>query len=74
MQPGQFSRTALGAAGHRAAHQVLESGRVFADPLALPILGEDADSAVLSLGNEVVHYGETFRKILGLICFRPRGF
>ena len=46
MQPGQFSRTALGAAGHRAAHQVLEGGRIFADPFALRILGEDAESAV----------------------------
>jgi methyltransferase (TIGR00027 family) len=46
MQPGQFSRTALGAAGHRAAHQVLEGGRIFADPLAMRILGEDAESAV----------------------------
>ena len=43
MLSGQFSRTALGAAGHRAAHQVLEGGRIFADPLALPILGEDAE-------------------------------
>jgi methyltransferase (TIGR00027 family) len=46
MQEGQFSRTALGAAGHRAAHQLLESGRIFADPLALRILGPDADAAI----------------------------
>ncbi|MFZ1962888.1 MAG: SAM-dependent methyltransferase [Roseiarcus sp.] len=46
MQEGQFSRTALGAAGRRAAHQVLEGGRLFADPLALRILGPDADAAV----------------------------
>jgi len=46
MQSGQFSRTALGAAGHRAAHQVLEGGRIFADPLALRILGDDAEPAV----------------------------
>ncbi len=46
MQEGQFSRTALGAAGRRAAHQVLDGGRVFADPLALRILGEDAKRAV----------------------------
>ncbi len=46
MQEGQFSRTALGAAGHRAAHQVLEGGRVFADPLALRVLGEDAQGAI----------------------------
>jgi methyltransferase (TIGR00027 family) len=46
MQPGQPSRTALGAAGHRAVHQVLEQGRIFADPLAVRILGPDADSAL----------------------------
>ena len=46
MQSGQASRTALGAAGHRAAHQVLEQGRIFADPLALRILGADADEAI----------------------------
>jgi methyltransferase (TIGR00027 family) len=46
MQHGQASVTALGAAGHRAAHQVLEQGFVFADPLALPILGPDADQAI----------------------------
>ena len=42
MEPGQPSRTALAAAGHRAAHQLLEGGRVFADPLAMSILGEPA--------------------------------
>jgi methyltransferase (TIGR00027 family) len=46
MQHGQASHTALGAAGHRAAHQVLERGFVFADPLALLILGQDADDAI----------------------------
>jgi len=46
MQEGQASVTALGAAGHRAAHQALERGFVFADPLALPILGPDADGAI----------------------------
>jgi methyltransferase (TIGR00027 family) len=46
MKPGQFSRTALSTAGHRAAHQVLEGGLIFADPFALRILGEDAEPAV----------------------------
>ena len=46
MRQGQSSVTALGAAGHRAAHQVLERGFVFADPLALPILGPDGEGAV----------------------------
>jgi methyltransferase (TIGR00027 family) len=41
MEAGKPSRTALAAATHRAAHQVLEQGRIFADPLALRILGED---------------------------------
>jgi methyltransferase (TIGR00027 family) len=48
MQPGQPSRTALSAAGHRAAHQVLERGGIFTDPLALRILGPDAEAAVRS--------------------------
>ena len=43
MQIGKPSRTALGAAFHRAAHQVLEHGHIFTDPLALRILGKDAD-------------------------------
>ncbi|THD81844.1 MAG: SAM-dependent methyltransferase [Phenylobacterium sp.] len=40
------SRTALAAAGHRAAHQVLEKGRIFADPLALKILGDEGEAAI----------------------------
>ena len=46
MKHGQASRTALGAAGGRAAHQALEGGMVFADPLALRILGPDAEDAI----------------------------
>ncbi|HVW84478.1 MAG TPA: SAM-dependent methyltransferase, partial [Bryobacteraceae bacterium] len=51
MQEGRPSRTALAAAAHRAAHQVLEQGRIFTDPLALPSLGEDA-GAVLQWAEE----------------------
>jgi methyltransferase (TIGR00027 family) len=43
MQVGTPSRTAWAAAVHRAAHQVLEQGRIFSDPLALRILGKDAE-------------------------------
>ena len=46
MQLGKPSRTAWAAAAHRAVHQVLEQGRIFADPLALRILGEDAEAAI----------------------------
>jgi methyltransferase (TIGR00027 family) len=44
MEAGRHSRTAFGAAMLRAAHQVLEGGRVFNDPLALRIVGADARS------------------------------
>lgn len=44
MQVGQPSRTAFAAAAHRAAHQLLEGGRIFSDPLALRILGQDAET------------------------------
>jgi len=46
MQLGTPSRTAWAAAVHRAAHQVLEDGRIFADPLAVRILGPDAEAAI----------------------------
>jgi methyltransferase (TIGR00027 family) len=42
MEPGQPSRTALAAAGYRATHQLLDDGRVFADPLAVAITGASA--------------------------------
>ena len=44
MQLGKPSRTAWAAAAHLAAHQVLEQGRIFTDPLALRILGEDSET------------------------------
>lgn len=37
------SRTALAAAAYRAAHQVLEGGAIFQDPLAIPLLGLDPE-------------------------------
>jgi methyltransferase (TIGR00027 family) len=46
MLSGTPSRTARAAAAHRAAHQVLEQGRLFADPLALRILGDEAETVV----------------------------
>ena len=44
MQTGRPSRTALGAATHRAVHQLLDRGYIFTDPLAVRILGRDADA------------------------------
>ena len=41
MRARQFSLSAVGAAGHRAMHQRLEGGRIFADPFARDILDDD---------------------------------
>ena len=46
MHETEPSRTALGAATYRALHQLLDAGRIFADPLALTILGADAKLSV----------------------------
>ncbi len=46
MQENQASRTALGAASLRAAHQILDEPKVFADPLALKIIGAEAEAAL----------------------------
>jgi O-methyltransferase involved in polyketide biosynthesis len=40
MQTGRASRTALGVAARRAAHQLLDHPQVLADPIAVPILGK----------------------------------
>jgi methyltransferase (TIGR00027 family) len=47
------SRTALAAAAHRAAHQLHDDAAVFRDPLAVAILGDDAQDAVAALGDDV---------------------
>ena len=44
MRAAQPSLTARRAAAHRVAHQALEGGVVFTDPLAGAILGEDAEA------------------------------
>lgn len=44
METGQPSRTAFSAARYRAAHQVIEGGAIFSDPLAVPILGVPPDA------------------------------
>lgn len=45
---GQPSRTAFAAARLRAVHQILEQGRVFADPLAWTILAEDDEQQIVA--------------------------
>ncbi|MGH6871673.1 MAG: class I SAM-dependent methyltransferase [Rhizomicrobium sp.] len=51
MQANQPSQTAQGAALHRAAHQLVDVPAIFADPLALRIVGDDA-AAELRAGRD----------------------
>ncbi|MEV4638382.1 SAM-dependent methyltransferase [Actinoplanes sp. NPDC049548] len=44
MEAGRPSRTAYSAARYRAAHQVMDGGAIFADPLAVRIVGEAPDT------------------------------
>ena len=49
MREGEPSRTAWGAAVHRAVHPVLDQPVLFDDPLAFPILGVDRDYLLASV-------------------------
>jgi methyltransferase (TIGR00027 family) len=57
MNERQPSRTALGAAGYRAAHQLFEGGKVFSDPFARTILGDGADAIIAGLSAGAAHQG-----------------
>jgi methyltransferase (TIGR00027 family) len=46
MRQGIPSRTAQGVAQRRALHQIMDHPRVFEDPLALPVLGEEGAGAL----------------------------
>jgi len=67
MEPGQPSRTAFAAATHRAAHQQLENGAIFRDPLALTILGPDAQTMVDEISRR-----DPQRKMRFFIAMRSR--
>ena len=55
MQTGQPSQTALGAAAHRAVHQTLEGGVIFADPFALQILSDDTRARLPDMAGDPAH-------------------
>ncbi|MDE2363359.1 MAG: class I SAM-dependent methyltransferase [Hyphomicrobiales bacterium] len=52
MIENQFSRTARGAALHRASHQVFEGGAIFSDPYACAILGLTPEQAAEEEGTD----------------------
>jgi len=55
MRTGRPSRTALGAAMHRAVHQSLEGGAIFADPFALQILDDEARDGLAAMAGDPAH-------------------
>jgi methyltransferase (TIGR00027 family) len=55
MSSRQPSRTAIVAAGYRAAHQICEGGSIFKDPHAIAILGSDGDAIITALSADDPH-------------------
>jgi methyltransferase (TIGR00027 family) len=69
VEPGQPSRTAFGAALYRAAHQFADHPAVFVDPLALKIVGSEAE-ARLRTGEE--RYAEPGSPLRAFLAVRSR--
>jgi methyltransferase (TIGR00027 family) len=64
MQEGKFSRTALRVAIRRAAHQLLDEPRVLDDPLALRIIGREAENALRTDPKEHHAFSRAFRAFM----------
>jgi methyltransferase (TIGR00027 family) len=66
MQEGKFSRTARRVAIRRAAHQLLDQPRVFDDPLALRIIGAEAEHELRSNPKEHHAFSRAFRAFMAV--------
>ncbi len=55
MQTGQPSRTAQGAAAHRALHQIAEGGAIFVDPFAVEILDAGGRARLSEMADDPSH-------------------
>jgi methyltransferase (TIGR00027 family) len=64
MQEGKFSKTARRVAIRRAAHQLLDEPRVLDDPLALRIIGSEAEEALRSNPKEHHAFSRAFRAFM----------
>jgi methyltransferase (TIGR00027 family) len=64
MEEGKFSRTAQRVAIRRAAHQLLDQPRVLDDPLALRIIGSEAEEALRSNPKEDHAFSRAFRAFM----------
>lgn len=62
----QPSLTAFAAARYRAAHQLVDGGRIFADPFALAILGEGAADAEALRGEDAADPSGRMRRFIAL--------
>src|SRR5262245_49014644 len=70
MLPGQPSRTLLGPAVRRAAHQLLDTPRIFDDPIAVGLVPEASERAVLAALDE--HRGHDPMLFRALFALRSR--
>src|ERR1700744_1784037 len=70
MEDNSPSRTALGAAMHRAAHQLLDHPPIFADPYALRIVGPQAQAELRSGASR--HADVRIRGLRAFIAARSR--
>jgi methyltransferase (TIGR00027 family) len=64
VEEGNFSRTAERVALRRAAHQLLDDPLVLDDPLALRIIGSDAEQALRSNPKEHHAFSRAFRAFM----------
>jgi methyltransferase (TIGR00027 family) len=64
MQEGKFSRTALRVAVRRAAHQLHDHPRVLEDPLALRIIGPEAEAELRTNPKEHHAFARAFRAFM----------
>jgi methyltransferase (TIGR00027 family) len=70
MLPGQASQTMIRTAMRRAAHQLLDSPRIFDDPMAVGLVPEASEQAILAtLDEHRAHLPTLFRS---LYAFRNR--
>ncbi len=70
MKADSPSRTALGAAMHRAAHQLLDQPPIFEDPYALRIIGSEAEAELR--GGTGAHSDPRRRGLRAFIAARSR--
>ena len=64
MQEGKFSKTARRVAIRRAAHQLLDEPKVLDDPLALRIIGSEAEAELRSNPKEHHAFSRAFRAFM----------